>query len=370
MTEFSSNLTRIARRSYQRIAPILKHPSFVTSLVIAGLVIGVRQLGGLQTLELMTYDQMVRLRPDGGADSRLLIVAITEDDIRSQNQWPISDGVVAQLLVKLQSYQPRLIGLDLYRDVPQQPGQLQLAKQLLAPNIIAIKLLADTQGNEVPPPPGFPPKQVGFSDIVIDPDAVVRRNLLFAKTDANTEVYSFGLQLSLAYLGISTQSIQVLPDSLQVRSAVFPSLSADSGNYRNLDDRGYQILLNYRTGKQIARSVTLTQVLQGQLNPDWVKDKLVLVGTTAPSVKDLFVTPYNLSDEDAPKTPGVEVHAQMVSQILDVTTGTKPLIWYWAEPTELFWIWVWALVGSILGWRLRHPLAWVLLRVWLWQGSS
>ncbi len=357
MTEFSSNLAKIASRSYQRITPILKHPSLLTSLVIAGLVITVRQFGGLQPLELMAYDQMIRLRPDQGTDSRLLIVAITEDDIRSQNQWPISDEVVAQLLKKLQSYHPRVIGLDLYRDVPQQPGRTHLAQQLKAPNIIAIKLLADAQGNEVPPPPGFPKEQVGFSDIVLDPDAVVRRNLLFAKTDTNTDVYSFGLRLSLAYLGLSQQSIQVFPDSLQIGQAVFPSLSSDAGNYRNLDDRGYQLLLNYRTGKEIANTVTLTQVLHGAVNPSWIKDKLVLVGTTAPSVKDLFVTPYNLSDADAPKTPGVQVHAQMVSQILDATTGTRPLIAYWPEPVELLWVWAWALVGSISGWRLRHPLA-------------
>ena len=122
MTDFRVNPQAMVRNGCRWLALAFKHPALLSGVLATGLVLGVRQTGGLQSLELLAFDQMVRLRPDAGADPRLLVVAITEDDIRSQNRWPISDQVVAQLLAKLNQYKPKVIGLDIYRDVPQSPG--------------------------------------------------------------------------------------------------------------------------------------------------------------------------------------------------------------------------------------------------------
>src|SRR5262245_28310496 len=48
----------------------------------------------------------------GVADPRLLLIGITEQDIRQQAQWPLSDATVAQLLHKVLAARPRAIGLD------------------------------------------------------------------------------------------------------------------------------------------------------------------------------------------------------------------------------------------------------------------
>jgi CHASE2 domain-containing sensor protein len=64
----------------------------------------------------------VQLQPDAGPDPRLLVVEIAESDIQAQNQWPLNDRTLAELLEKLQQYQPEVIGLDLYRNIPQPPG--------------------------------------------------------------------------------------------------------------------------------------------------------------------------------------------------------------------------------------------------------
>lgn len=76
----------------------------IASLVASGFVLGVRHLGGLQPLELVALDQLVRLHSDPGPDPRLLVVGITEGDIRTQKQWPLSDRTIAQLLAKLQFF--------------------------------------------------------------------------------------------------------------------------------------------------------------------------------------------------------------------------------------------------------------------------
>lgn len=357
MTHLPGRFTGLIRKSRKVTGGLIKHPILLTSLLIVGFIVGVRQVGGLQSWELLTYDQMIRLRPDEEPDPRLLLVTITEEDIRQQNQWPMSDAVLAELLKKLQQQQPRTIGLDIYRDVPHGSGHIELLKQLKAPNVIAIRLLGDDDKQGVPAPPNVPPERVGLSDIVVDPDAVVRRNLLYAKTP-DEPLYSFALRLALHYLRVKPSEFKVTrSESLQIQNAMFPSLTKVSGGYENLDDRGYQVMLNYRFGKAVARQVTLTEVLKGEVDPAWIKDKMILIGTTAPSVRDLFFTPYNLSSNKSPETPGVVVHAQMASQIVSVVLDDRPLIWYWSDGVEAVWFFVWASIGGIVGWRLRHPLA-------------
>ena len=329
----------------------------IASLTVTGLLLGVRAVGGLQPLELVAYDQMVRSGPQMGPDPRLLVVAITEADIKAQKQWPLSDRVMARAFRQLQLNSPRAIGLDQYRDLPQQPGHAELVTQLQQPNVIVIANIGDSETGGTPPPPGVPKERIGFNDLLLDPDGTVRRNLLFS--NKNDVLYSFSLRVALTYLateGISDQPSKSNPDYLQLGKAVFVPLEANSGGYQSIDARGYQILLHYRSAYQVARQVSLTQVLKGQVNPNWVRGKVVLIGTTAPSLKDLFTTPYSAVEQQDPQIPGVIVQAQMVSQILSAATGERLLFRFWSERVEVLWIFLWSVAGGSLAWRIRHPL--------------
>lgn len=323
---------------------------------MTGLVLGARHIGALQLMELVTFDQMVRLQPDAGSDPRLLVVAITEADIQEQKQWPLSDQTLSQVLEKLQQHQPKVIGLDLYRNIAQPPGRDAFLKQLQARNIITIYNIGNlTEG--VPSIPGTSAEQIGFNDFVIDPDNIVRRNFMYASLNKN-QYYSFSLRLSLKYLAKQNISLEVTRDALRLGKTKFPSLRPNSGGYsKNIDTAGYQVLISYRLKQNIARQVSISQVLSEQFDPEWVKDKVVLIGTTAPSIKDLFFTPYSAGEKVTPGIPGVLLHAQLVSQILSTTLDQKPLFWFWSEWIEALWVLAWALIGGVLVWRLRHPLS-------------
>ncbi|MBD0345552.1 MAG: CHASE2 domain-containing protein, partial [Coleofasciculus sp. Co-bin14] len=88
------------------------------SVVVTGLIMGMRHLGMLQTLELKTFDHLMQLRSTEKPDRHLLIVTVDEADIQYQSRmgmkirWSLSDQALAQLLKKLEQYQPRTIGLD------------------------------------------------------------------------------------------------------------------------------------------------------------------------------------------------------------------------------------------------------------------
>jgi diguanylate cyclase (GGDEF)-like protein len=332
----------------------VKQSVLAASLLMSGLVLATRYMGGLQFLELLAFDQMVRLVAHSKPDDRLLVVAITEADIENLKQWPISDQILAQALKNLQQHEPKVIGLDLYRNIPIPPGGNELLEELRLPNVISIYELGGVGAEGVPSVRGVSPKQIGFNDLLLDPDGIIRRNLMYAY-EGEKKYYSFSLQLSLKYLAEKNISFQATSDGLQLGKISFPALNNHSGGYYNLDNAGYQVLVSYRS-MDVARQVTLTQVLRGEINPMWVKDKVVLIGTTAPSLKDIFFTPYNAGQSAKPRTPGIFLHAQFVSQILNTVLDGKSLIWFWSEWQEALWIFLWALIGGVLACRLRHPL--------------
>lgn len=347
----------------------------LAALIVTGGLLGVRQWGWLQPLELLLFDQLVRMQSDGGQDNRLLIVTITETDIQIQKKWPISDHLIAQALQKLQQYQPAVIGVDLYRDLPQPPGGDLLLKELQAENVIVIAKVGDagTGNMEVPPPPLIPLDRIGFNDVVLDPDGVVRRNLMSMRV-ADRTWFSFSLRVVLSYLQNWNIRLEGSPKNvkdMKLGDSIIPRLKANDGGYSTIDARGYQALLHYRSPQNIARMISLQQLLVGDIDPSWVKDKIILIGSTAASTKDLFFTPYSAVEDQQLKMPGVIIHAQMVSQLLGAAVGSRGLhqgdletqdaddpsilYWFWPEWLEVIWIAAWAISGGALAWKIGHP---------------
>ena len=94
-----------------------------------------------------------------------------------------------------------------------------------------------------------------------------------------------------------------------------------------------------------------------KIPPDLMTDRIVLVGSTAPSLKDVFFTSYNggLGSRDNGPIAGVEVHAQIISQIISASLDGRPLIQVWPDGLESLWIFVWTVGGAALSWSIRRP---------------
>lgn len=321
----------------------------LSSTLVTALWFGGQRLVGLETLELAVFDRLVQWQPDAAPDERLLLVTIDEADLHHYG-WPLSDQLLAEALRRLQSHQPRVIGLDLYRDLPQPPGATALAVQLQARNLIGITDV----GSGIAGPPGVPPARLGFNDLVLDIDGVVRRNLLLV-TAPDQDYYSFALRVSLAALPQAGIKRDETADTLTLGNTVLTLLTPTSGGYHRADTRGYQILLHYRNRRAVAPTVTLTTLLTGKVNPAWVRDRVVLIGTIAPSLKDQFYTPYSPSQRDQFQMSGVIIHAQMVSQLLDILSGTPRQFRFWSQWQEWLWFWGWSIIAGLLVWAVRDP---------------
>jgi CHASE2 domain-containing sensor protein/tRNA A-37 threonylcarbamoyl transferase component Bud32 len=356
-----SRKTPIQRDSLNNTPKNLLLTLLIGSVSVTTLVVVVRSLGVLQSTELIMYDGMIRSRQQNlKPDSRLLLVEITQDYVNKQ-PYPLTDATMNQFLQKLQSYQPRIVALNIYRQNQKNLGSGLTQKE--KDKIVATCTLGNEKPYkpEIPPPQNFPKENFGFNDLISDDsDRVVRRSVLLSKPDPNTKCnsrYSFAVLAALNYL--EEQNIHLPPQKNQFKigNVIIPRLKSDSGSYENIDAGGYQALISYRHPDALAKKVSISQILNNQVNPEWVKDKLVIVGVTAESVaiNAGMYTPYSASSKQPIRTPSLYIHAQIASQILGTVLDGTPLIWYWQNWEENLWIWAWALVGGVLVLRNRHP---------------
>ncbi len=336
---------------------------WITAPVVAGLVIALRLTGGLQILEWAAFDQFFRWRSLEPPDRRIVIVGINESDIERLGQWPPSDRVIAQLLEKIKQQQPATIGLDLFRNLPIEPGNRELKRMFeTTPNLIGIEFLANPNQAAIGPPPVLKEKnQVGFANVIVDADERLRRAVLYADTkDAMYD--SLALRLALLYL----QPRGIVPDEnphdFQIGRTIFPRFRANDGGYVQTEDVNYQILLNFRGPARSFTTVSLFDVLENRIAPDLLRDKVVLIGSTAVSVKDFFSTPFsgtpfNVTNNNPIRTPaqtaGVEIHANIVSHLLSAILDGRSSIYVWNESLEGLWIFLWSGIGAGLSWQLR-----------------
>jgi CHASE2 domain-containing sensor protein len=347
-----------------------RYPALLASVAVTILVMGVRSLGIFQTSELQAYDQLIRLRPDESPDPRILVIKVTEEDIQSQKQElqglepkrSLSDRSLARLLEKLELYQPRVIALDIYRDFPVGGEYGDLATRLRqSDHFIAVcQTNESNQKLDIAPPPEISKIRIGFSNFASDldgSDRVVRRHLLgkapplasYCQTDK-----SLSLRVALRYLKEKGIKLERTSDrNSKIGSVIFKNLKEDSGGYHKLDTFSYQVMLNYRSGNQSIQQVTLAEVLAGQIDPNWVKDRIILIGTDATSFPDYHLTPYSTGHRPIEKMPGVVVHAHMVSQILSAVLDNRPLLWVLPKWGEVLWISGWSLIGGLIALELR-----------------
>ncbi|MEM7796725.1 MAG: CHASE2 domain-containing protein [Cyanobacteria bacterium P01_C01_bin.118] len=350
-----------------------KKPSLSLAVMTSFLVTAVVTIGSFagvfQPMELWAYDSMTRLQPrKDEKDDKILIVKVTEEDIVAQLEegdlgiGSLSDTRLNRLLQILESNYPRVIGLNIYRDFSSKIPELE---QRMATNkrlITTCKVPGtDTQGKltseGVASPPGSPPDQIGFNDVLVDRDGVVRRQLLFLEEIQDSPCvtkFAFSLKLAQYYLGLDKENDIALDDvifsesDLFIGEAIIPRLAPDTGPYQLQTLGGYQIMINYLKGpngniRDIFQQVSLNSVLKGEVPESQIRDKLVLIGIAAESsrVFDSFVTPYDK------ELPGLILQAQMTGQLIDYVLEGRPLIEFLPFWIEVLWIGVWSLIGGL-----------------------
>lgn len=325
-------------------------------IAVIGLVIIARLTGLLQSWEWSALDDFLRLRPSEPVDERIVIVGINEADIRSIGAYPIPDREIAALIRTLQRYQPSVIGLDLMRDLPVEPGHAELVAAFKEnKNLIAIeKALPET----IAPPPELPPEQIGFSDVITDADGRLRRSLLGTQTQKGFK-FSLALRLSQAYLsskGISLENGIRDREAMRFGTTELPRFQPNFGGYVRTNAGGVQGLVNFRSSQPRFRTLSLSDIKTGKFNPSWIRSHIIIIGITSPGVDIKNIAAIAGNNPASGLVYGVEFQAHVVSQIVSAVLDGRPLLRVWSDGWEYLWIVGWGILGLGFARLTQSPL--------------
>ncbi|MDY6792460.1 MAG: serine/threonine-protein kinase [Thermodesulfobacteriota bacterium] len=118
-----------------------KHPALFTGLGITILFLGLFffRVDFLDTLELKSYDLMMKFRGDPGVSNEVVIVDIDDDSVEKLGRWPWPRSLLANIIHKINSGEPRVIGLNIILSEPEESNglkELTKLKELFSTNIL------------------------------------------------------------------------------------------------------------------------------------------------------------------------------------------------------------------------------------------
>ncbi|MDD5179875.1 MAG: adenylate/guanylate cyclase domain-containing protein [Gallionellaceae bacterium] len=158
----------------------------------------------------------------------------------------------------------------------------------------------------------------GHFNPMVDADGEVRRVPMIA--EYNGAYYE---SLSLAMVRTLLAPARLVPGYAASKSEDYAGLEwldvgTAQGNLSIPVDQDVSTLVPYRGGRGSFRYISVTDVLHDRVPLAELKNKIVVVGTSAPGLMDMRSTPV------AAVYPGVEIHANMIAGILDQNIKQKP----------------------------------------------
>ena len=338
----------------------------------------------VQQLEDWTYDARLNFTRFNTVDSRIVIVDIDESSLAIIGRWPWGRDTLAVIVDNLfDYYQVNTVGFDivfaekdtssglkafekLARTELRDDLAYQRAFEKIRPSLQYDRIFANSlQGRNVVMGYYFKPaisagetseigllptpitkmdaqwserlsinRAVGYGGNIeilqsaarsggyfdnphVDQDGVFRRVPL-VQTYQNYLFSSLALATTQAYLDQPPVELIVETAGSQNGKTYYSLEAIKLGDYRIPVDNNGSVYVPYRGLEGSFPYLSAHRVLTRDIDPVLLKDKIVLIGTSAPGLLDLRSTPVQNV------YPGVEVHANIISGILDQRINHKP----------------------------------------------
>ncbi len=294
-----------------------KLPKIITPYFGAALLLSAIDKTNLpQAIDLMIYDYITTIKKSkDGVKDPIVIVSIEESDIKEYG-WPIDDSLFCKGIDLLDNYGAITIGFDIYRDKGVGKNKECLNQKFTENSkLVSIFNVANNIGHI----PGTPPERQSFNDLSLDSDGVLRRDIVHV-SGQNESTVSFPLRIyEIAF------NDKLMRKNLEDNLIKDAWIGKSSGIYRREIDAslGMQKMLRFRTPGTFTK-YSLKELLNDNISPSSIEGKIILIGSTAPSLKDLFVVPFSKfeSSKLMMRIPGVEVHANRLATFIDQKNGT------------------------------------------------
>lgn len=302
------------------------------------------------------YDSLRRLTPLP-VDPRILLVTIDDQSLKKLGQWPWPRSVHADLIDRLSAARPAGILFDV---IFSEPGEAADDQRLADAVCKAGNVLLPTASSDAPDEQLLPllkcAKGMGQINVEADNDGVVRSLYMREGPPGNTLA-------QLAWLAYT----------LTGQTSPMPGLAkAPDGQHWH---REHAVRVPY-TAQGHFPSVSYVSVLQGEVPPDVLRGRLILVGATAYGMGDRFVTPLSST---VGSTAGVEIQANILNGLLlgrsivdlpgwlaalmaaSLVALLLGLLLY--RPRYALWMTLACMVTALLG-------SWALLRLGYWWSPA
>ncbi|SQK86108.1 two-component sensor [Pseudomonas aeruginosa] len=298
----------------QRLFRGLVREWLLVSLLLLPLTAVLSLSSGLPLNNLL-YDRLRNLAPLA-VDPRILVVAIDDRSLESLGRWPWPRSVHAELLDRLAAAGARSVLLDVIFSEPSSnpDSDRQLARSLCRAGNVLLPLLRESVPRYDEPPREIPPTAplagcaagIGHINVEADSDGTVR------------SVY-----LREGPLG---QPRPLLAWQAFADAGAMPMPMPGLDDMRNLPgwQRDHAIRIPFIGADAGFPSVPYVSVLRGEVPDSLLRDRLVLVGATAPGLGDRYVTPLSAS---LGTTPGVEIQANILNGLLQQRTAVDLQPW-------------------------------------------
>ena len=317
----------------------------------------------IEELRLRTFDLFQVLRPREQKVRPVVIVDIDEASLREIGQWPWPRTVIADLITRLRAAGAVAVGFDVIFAEPDRMSPavaagsfrgldaetreklaalpsndavfaeaIKKAGGIIVGETAASQAAPRAEGENAPqtgfaivgpnPRPflvtfpgllrNIPPIEQaaagrGMFSIDPEPDGIVRRVPVVMEAQGQLAP---ALTMEMLRVVSRAGAILIRADRAGVKTVAVPGLEVPT------DGRGrFWVYFNKRDP---ARSVSATDVLNGRVAPDRLRGRLVLIGTSATGLLDIKTTPVQ------PDMPGVEVHAQILENILTKSLLASP----------------------------------------------
>lgn len=368
-----------ARRGFLRLGSFLSLslPRLLGLFVLLALTtIKYSDPAPLERLRLALFDRYMIEKPRAAGPSPVVILDIDERSLAKFGQWPWSRALMARIVTEAGQAGAAAIGFDIVFPEPDRLSPPVLAKTLpsLTPDMAArlggepdtdaafataiagARVVLGRSGlpNATPAGEGVDPHMpiamiggesldllpsypgvlrnlpvlekaaagVGLFSILPEPDGIIRRVPLAFGIGG---VVRPALTIELLRVATGGDALAIKRDSAGISGFIV-------GGTLIPTERDGRFWINY-SRHDPARFIPVVDLIEGKVPAEQLRDRLVLVGSSAIGLQDLRPTPLDRT------MPGVEIHAQVLETILGNTTVTRP---HYALGAEI-------LAGALLG---------------------
>ena len=332
-----------------------KYRNYITFFILLTLLISIKisNPSFVKSISFISFDLYQKIFPLKKSETEVVIIDIDEKSLGKFGQFPWSRSVFAKILENVNAANPKAIGFDVfftekdkqspeeflkaYNLIPTDVGEIQNLKghdEIFREQLEKSKSVTAVLGSTVP----------SHSDY----DRKSKARFLSKGGDPKKFTYSYPYSIgslemleksvkglgSISFLDQTDGIIRSLPLIVQFKKKIYPTMGLEmvrvAGKQKNLyvemnevgitkiSSRPHKILsdpngiiwIKYKKSLK-SQYISASSVFDGKFDEARFKDKYVLIGASAQGLFDLVKTPLGVT------IPGVEVHANVIENILD-----------------------------------------------------